>query len=144
MQLPTESNRYLDFLHVWKNILICYFVRHLYFVLIGKRCELEADLCDDQCLNGGECRPVFNSYSCECTEPAYGINCENVHDVCKTENPCAYGGDCDLEGNEITCDDCDSGMLLKFFCSYSFLHFHCKPLYLTYVACWLLLHCISY
>lgn len=72
-------------------------------------CTEEQSQCNDQCMNDGECFSVFGGVVCSCEEPAYGDYCENVHDVCNTENPCVYGGDCSLDDNQIVCSNCDEG-----------------------------------
>ncbi|KAM3911904.1 protein crumbs homolog 1-like isoform 2-T2 [Leptodactylus fuscus] len=66
-----------------------------------------ADVCgDDPCQHGGECKDLFNSFSCTCLTGWEGIHCELNIDDCQS-SPCVHGVCYDLV-NDYRCN-CSSG-----------------------------------
>uniref|UniRef100_W5KXV1 Crumbs cell polarity complex component 2b n=1 Tax=Astyanax mexicanus TaxID=7994 RepID=W5KXV1_ASTMX len=68
---------------------------------------LGASVCDSQpCLNDGECRDIFNHYSCHCVTGWGGDRCQDEVDECAS-GPCVHGICRDLLGG-YQCE-CSSG-----------------------------------
>lgn len=53
------------------------------------------------CLNGGECRDLFNTYNCSCAEGWAGRRCEFFTDTCAS-SPCVHGN-CSVTGLTYEC-----------------------------------------
>lgn len=78
----------------WHNRLLFKISFHNLCNLIGKNCEIGANLClSNPCINNGSCSTVSNSYLCSCSPPYAGPNCELIINVC-TPNPCFNDGTC--------------------------------------------------
>lgn len=66
-----------------------------------------ASVCEpNPCLNGGECRDLFNSHNCTCAEGWAGRRCDFLIDTCAS-NPCVHGN-CTVRGRSYECA-CEPG-----------------------------------
>uniref|UniRef100_A0A3B4ZPW9 Protein crumbs homolog 1-like n=1 Tax=Stegastes partitus TaxID=144197 RepID=A0A3B4ZPW9_9TELE len=66
-----------------------------------------APVCEpNPCLNGGECRDLFNAYNCSCAEGWAGRRCDFFLDTCAS-NPCVHGN-CSVNGLTYECG-CEFG-----------------------------------
>ncbi|XP_068174900.1 protein crumbs homolog 1 [Antennarius striatus] len=66
-----------------------------------------APVCEpNPCLNGGECRDLFNSYNCSCARGWAGRRCDFFTDTCAS-GPCIHGN-CSVNGPTYRCD-CEFG-----------------------------------
>uniref|UniRef100_A0A8B9S5M3 Sushi, nidogen and EGF like domains 1 n=1 Tax=Apteryx owenii TaxID=8824 RepID=A0A8B9S5M3_APTOW len=80
-------------------------------------CRLSTEINEcrsDPCKNGGTCKDLPGSFTCDCPEGFVGSQCETEVNACES-GPCQNGGDCESFGGSYLC-----------VCPEGFFGYHCE------------------